>query len=121
VSGPVADGGPGTYGAPDVSDVPDVPEVVTAGSLPTVAAPAPSTGMDDETRDLDAAPAPATPGGAVAMPTVSPVPPARVGEVTGALRPANEVVLEQLAPSSPMLRRRAFSSLLRVLLTSKGE
>lgn len=39
----------------------------------------------------------------------------------GALRPANEVMLERIAPTSPMLRRRAFGSLLRVLLSEKGD
>lgn len=41
--------------------------------------------------------------------------------VVGELRPANEAILEQLVPTSAMLRKRAFSSLLRVLLSGKGE
>lgn len=49
------------------------------------------------------------------------IPAARPERVEGALRPANEVALERLAPSSPVLRRRAFSSLLRVLLSGRGE
>ena len=39
--------------------------------------------------------------------------------ISGPLRPANEVLLEQLAPTSPVFRRRAFASMLRVLLAGK--
>jgi hypothetical protein len=41
--------------------------------------------------------------------------------ISGPLRPANEVLLEQLSPTSPVFRRRAFASMLRVLLAGKGD
>lgn len=96
-----------------------------SGSLPTGASMTPSSAMDDaashttapaqDTASVAPQPAQQESTGGMAAPDFP------GGEVSGSLRPANEVVLERLVPSSAMLRKRAFSSLLRVLLTGKGE
>lgn len=83
------------------------------GSLPDPRLAAPSQSMDP-----DLAPSPtAAPSAASAADGVIP----QSAPISGPLRPANEVLLEQLAPTSPVFRRRAFSSMLRVLLAGKGE
>jgi hypothetical protein len=86
---------------------------VPAGSLPYPAVPAPSAGMEP------VAAGPSSPESLPSQPRA-----ASEGDfppISGPLRPANEVLLEQLAPTSPVFRRRAFASMLRVLLAGKGE
>lgn len=56
--------------------------------------------------------------------SASPVEPVGAGSgehptISGPLRPANEALLEQIAPTSAVLRRRAFAAMLRVLLAGK--
>jgi hypothetical protein len=76
-----------------------------AASLPSSGTSAPSSHMD--TDDV--------------LPPLPDLPSAATEPISGPLRPASEVLLEELIPTSPLVRRRAFGSLLRVLLSSRGD
>jgi hypothetical protein len=88
-------------------------ESAGAGSLPDPAGAAPSADMDP----LATQPTPTVLTGG----DLPPADPDMFPAVSGPLRPANEVLLEQLSPTSPVFRRRAFASMLRVLLAGKVE